>query len=39
LGRQIEREYHGWGKLAFHVFGALAEFKRSIIRERTKAGL
>lgn len=23
----------------FHVFGALAEFERSIIRERTKAGL
>jgi len=27
------------GKLIFHVFGALAEFERSIIRERTKAGL
>lgn len=27
------------GKLVFHVFGALAEFERSIIRERTKAGL
>lgn len=26
-------------KLIFHVFGALAEFERSIIRERTKAGL
>jgi len=25
--------------LIFHVFGALAEFERSIIRERTKAGL
>jgi DNA invertase Pin-like site-specific DNA recombinase len=24
------------GKLIFHVFGALAEFERSIIRERTK---
>jgi DNA invertase Pin-like site-specific DNA recombinase len=27
------------GKWVFHVFGALAEFERSIIRERTKAGL
>lgn len=27
------------GKLVFHVFGALAEFERSIIRERTRAGL
>ena len=27
------------GKMVFHVFGALAEFERSIIRERTKAGL
>ena len=27
------------GKLAFHVFGALAEFERELIRERTKAGL
>ncbi len=27
------------GKLVFHVFGALAEFERSIIRERTKAAL
>jgi len=27
------------GKLAFHVFGALAEFERNVIRERTKAGL
>ncbi|MCT4654295.1 MAG: recombinase family protein [Cohaesibacter sp.] len=27
------------GKLIFHIFGALAEFERSIIRERTKAGL
>jgi predicted DNA-binding WGR domain protein len=25
--------------LVFHVFGALAEFERSVIRERTKAGL
>lgn len=27
------------GKLIFHIFGGLAEFERSIIRERTKAGL
>lgn len=27
------------GKLIFHVFGALAEFEREIIRERTQAGL
>ena len=27
------------GKLVFHVFAALAEFERNIIRERTQAGL
>ena len=27
------------GKLVFHMFGALAEFERSLISERTKAGL
>src|SRR5256884_1068439 len=27
------------GKLIFHIFGALAEFERDIIRERTLAGL
>jgi DNA invertase Pin-like site-specific DNA recombinase len=27
------------GKLVFHVFGALAEFERDMIRERTYAGL
>jgi DNA invertase Pin-like site-specific DNA recombinase len=27
------------GKLVFHVFAALAEFERDLIRERTKAGL
>jgi DNA invertase Pin-like site-specific DNA recombinase len=27
------------GKLIFHIFGALAEFEREIIRERTNAGL
>lgn len=27
------------GKLVFHVFGAVAEFERDLIRERTQAGL
>lgn len=27
------------GKLVFHLFGALAEFERHLIRERTQAGL
>jgi DNA invertase Pin-like site-specific DNA recombinase len=27
------------GKLVFHIFAALAEFERSMIRERTRAGL
>ncbi len=27
------------GRFVFHVFGALAEFERSLIRERTNAGL
>lgn len=27
------------GKLVFHIFAALAEFERSLIRERTNAGL
>ncbi len=27
------------GKLVFYIFGALAEFERSLIRERTNAGL
>ena len=27
------------GKLIFHIFGALAEFERDLIRERTLAGL
>ncbi len=27
------------GKLVFHIFGALAEFERSLIREKTNAGL
>jgi len=35
---QIDTTTSG-GKLIFHVFGALAEFERDIIRERTQAGL
>jgi len=27
------------GKLTFHIFGALAEFERNLIRERTQVGL
>jgi DNA invertase Pin-like site-specific DNA recombinase len=27
------------GRLVFHLFGALAEFERAVIRERTSAGL
>jgi DNA invertase Pin-like site-specific DNA recombinase len=27
------------GKLIFHIFGALAEFERNLIKERTTAGL
>ena len=27
------------GKPVFHIFGALAEFERDLIRERTRAGL
>jgi DNA invertase Pin-like site-specific DNA recombinase len=27
------------GRLVFHMFGALAEFERSLIRERTQAGI
>ncbi len=27
------------GQLVFHIFGALAEFERALIRERTRAGL
>jgi DNA invertase Pin-like site-specific DNA recombinase len=27
------------GKLVFHIFGALSEFERNLIRERTRAGI
>ena len=38
LSENIDTTTSG-GKLVFHVFGALAEFERDLIRERTKAGL
>jgi DNA invertase Pin-like site-specific DNA recombinase len=30
---------HNGGRLVFHIFAALAEFERGVIRERTAAGL
>lgn len=38
LGEKIETSSAA-GKLVFHVFAALAEFERNLIRERTHAGL
>jgi DNA invertase Pin-like site-specific DNA recombinase len=38
LTEQIDTSTPG-GRLIFHVFGALAEFERDVIRERTLAGL
>src|SRR4029078_9734523 len=38
LTEQIDTTTSG-GKLIFHIFGALAEFERDIVRERTNAGL
>ena len=38
LTEQIDTTTSG-GKLVFHIFGALAEFERELIRERTNAGL
>jgi DNA invertase Pin-like site-specific DNA recombinase len=38
LTEQIDTTTSG-GKLIFHVFGALAEFERDLITERTHAGL
>jgi DNA invertase Pin-like site-specific DNA recombinase len=35
----MQRRPTSGGKLIFHIFGALAEFERDIIRERTQAGL
>lgn len=38
LQEQIDSTTPG-GKLVFHMFGALAEFERDLIKERTQAGL
>ena len=38
LTEQLDTTTSG-GKLIFHVFAALAEFERDVIRERTRAGL
>jgi len=38
ITEQIDTTTPG-GKLIFHIFGALAEFERDLIRERTRAGL
>lgn len=38
LSENIDTTSSG-GRLIFHVFGALAEFERELIRERTNAGL
>ncbi len=38
LTEQLDTATAG-GRLIFHVFGALAEFERQVIRERTTAGL
>jgi DNA invertase Pin-like site-specific DNA recombinase len=38
LTEQIDTITSG-GKLIFHIFGALAEFERDVIKERTNAGL
>jgi DNA invertase Pin-like site-specific DNA recombinase len=38
LQEQLDTATSG-GKLVFHVFGALAEFERDLIRERTMAGI
>ena len=38
LNEQIDTSHHT-GKLIFHLFAALAEFERDLIRERTLAGL
>lgn len=37
LTEQVDTTTSG-GRLIFHIFGALAEFEREVIRERTQAG-
>ena len=41
LGRKLDEMGipSSGGKLVFHMFGALAEFERNLVRERTQAGL
>jgi DNA invertase Pin-like site-specific DNA recombinase len=39
LTEHIDTTTTSGGKLIFHIFGALAEFERNLIRERTQAGL
>jgi DNA invertase Pin-like site-specific DNA recombinase len=34
-----DNRFKGRSSLVFHLFAALAEFERSVIRERTRAGL
>ncbi len=36
---RIYRDKASGGRLVFHLFGALAEFERNLVRERTQAGL
>lgn len=38
LQESIDTDSSG-GRLVFHLFGALAEFERNLVRERTQAGL
>jgi hypothetical protein len=38
LAEAIDTETPG-GRLAYHLFGSLAELERSVLRERTRAGL
>lgn len=38
LNEKIDTTSAG-GRLMFHIFGALAEFERNLVQERTKAGL
>src|SRR5690242_461171 len=39
LTEAIDTTTTSGGRLVFHIFAALAEFERSVIRERTAAGL
>ena len=39
ITQREDRDHSPAGRLVFHVFAALAEFERNLIRERTLAGL